>query len=386
MIRVTQIEKYEKKNGNTAYRFRVFVGIDKHGKQKYIRRAGFNRKKDALIELANIEENKDLITNRFIFSDVYKEWRIEYENTVRKVTFNRTIDLFRIHILPSLGSEYIDTLNLNKCQHILNRWSKSYVNFKVLKSYSQQVLDYAVKHNYISNNYMKETKLPKKKENIQLLNTSSNDELKQFYTKNELVTFLNIVEMNYDYMLFTAFRLLAFTGLRKSELHALRWTDVIDNQSIVINKSLTTIRKIQYIADTKSKTSNRIIDIDQKTIDILIKWKIIQQARYAKVNDNHLIFTRDIPLKRVKDVAFDADYLNRALRRITTSHQLDKITIHGFRHTHASLLFESGATIKEVQDRLGHANSEITLQIYTHVSTVQKRKTASALSEYIDSD
>ncbi|EUJ40796.1 site-specific integrase [Brochothrix campestris] len=187
-------------------------------------------------------------------------------------------------------------------------------------------------------------------------------------------------------MLFASFRLLAFTGLRKSELHALRWSDIIENQSIIVNKSLTTIKRIQYIADTKSKSSNRIIDIDQKTMDILNKWKLIQQARYAKVNDNHLIFTRDIPLKGVKDVAFDADYLNRALRKITTDHQLDKITIHGFRHTHASLLFESGATIKEVQDRLGHANSEITLQIYTHVSTDQKRKTASALSEYIDSD
>ncbi|SLN05707.1 hypothetical protein FM106_31545 [Brachybacterium faecium] len=42
------------------------------------------------------------------------------------------------------------------------------------------------------------------------------------------------------------------------------------------------------------------------------------------MNDNHLIFTRDIPLKRVKDVAFYADYLNRALRRITTDKQLDK--------------------------------------------------------------
>lgn len=92
------------------------------------------------------------------------------------------------------------------------------------------------------------------------------------------------------------------------------------------------------------------------------------------MNDNHLIFTRDIPLKRVKDVTFYDDYLNRALRRIANDNQLDKITIHGFRHTHSSLLFESGATIKEVQNSSGHANSEITLQIYAHLFTDQKRK------------
>lgn len=383
---MTKIEKYKKKNGQVAYKFRVFLGMDSNEKQKYIRRSGFITKKDALIELAKIEQNKELTTKRIKFLDTYKEWIVQYEHTVRKVTFNRTVDLFRIHILPTLGDEYLDILTLKSCQQTLNKWADEYVNFKILKSYSQQVIEYALKQDMITNNYMKEAKLPKKKENIQLLNTSSNNEPKQFYTKNELVIFLNIVEINYDYMLFTAFRLLAFTGLRKSELHALRWSDIIENQSIIINKSLTTIRRIQYIADTKSKSSNRIIDIDQKTINILAKWKIVQQARYAKVTDNHLIFTRDIPLKKVKDVAFDADYLNRALRKITTDHQLDKITIHGFRHTHASLLFESGATIKEVQDRLGHANSEITLQIYTHVSTDQKRKTASALSEYIDSD
>ncbi|WNF91004.1 tyrosine-type recombinase/integrase [Vagococcus fluvialis] len=383
---MTKIEKYKKKNGQVAYKFRIYIGLDSSGKQKYIRRSGFNTKKDALIELTKIEQNKELSTNRLKFLDVYKEWVSEYEHTVRTVTYNRTIDLFRIHILPVLGSEYLDTLSLKSCQQILNKWANQYVNFKILKSYSQRVLDYAVKQNIIAKNYMKEAVLPRKKESIQLLGSSSDRNVKKFYTKTELIHFLSIVEEHYDYMLFTAFRLLAFTGLRKSELHALKWSDIIDNQSIRINKSLTTIRRVQYIADTKSNASNRIIDLDQKTIDILSQWRVMQQARYARVTDNHLIFTRDIPLKRMKDIAFDADYLNRALHRITTDYQIEKITIHGFRHTHASLLFESGATIKEVQDRLGHANSEITLEIYTHVSTDLKRKTALRLSEYIDSE
>lgn len=383
---MTKIEKYKKKNGAVAYKFRIYIGVDSNGKQKYIRRSGFNTRKDALVELTKIEQNKELTTNRLKFSDVYKEWVSEYEHTVRTVTYNRTIDLFRIHILPILGSEYLDTLSLRSCQQILNKWSNQYVNFKVLKSYSQQVLDYAVKQNIIAKNYMKEATLPRKKENIQLLGASSKDISKKFYTKTELIHFLAIVEEHYDYMLFTAFRLLAFTGLRKSELHALRWSDIINNQSIIVNKSLTTIRRVQYIADTKSNSSNRVIDLDQKTIDILAQWKVIQQARYSRVTDNHLIFTRDIPLKKIKDVAFDADYLNRALHRITTDYQIEKITIHGFRHTHASLLFESGATIKEVQSRLGHAHSEVTLEIYTHVSTDLKRQTALRLSEYIDSE
>lgn len=108
MILLTKIEKYKKKNGQVAYRFRIYLGIDSIGKQKYIRRSGFSTKKDALVELvelAKLEQNKGLITDRMKFSDIYKKWTNEYEHTVRIVTYNRTVDLFRIHILPILGND-----------------------------------------------------------------------------------------------------------------------------------------------------------------------------------------------------------------------------------------------------------------------------------------
>ncbi|WP_239834494.1 tyrosine-type recombinase/integrase [Ligilactobacillus salivarius] len=47
---------------------------------------------------------------------------------------------------------------------------------------------------------------------------------------------------------------------------------------------------------------------------------------------------------------------------------LRKISLHGFRHTYTSLLFESGVNIKEIQKQLGHSKVEMTLNIYTHLS------------------
>ncbi|MGO4924157.1 tyrosine-type recombinase/integrase [Ligilactobacillus ruminis] len=58
--------------------------------------------------------------------------------------------------------------------------------------------------------------------------------------------------------------------------------------------------------------------------------------------------------------------------------------MHGFRHTHASLLFQAGATIKEVQTRLGHSSSKNTLDIYTHVTQSKKQEVAQKFANYID--
>ncbi|WP_245686894.1 tyrosine-type recombinase/integrase [Tenuibacillus multivorans] len=62
-------------------------------------------------------------------------------------------------------------------------------------------------------------------------------------------------------------------------------------------------------------------------------------------------------------------YFNDRLKIIFKNNpQLKQISVHGFRHTHASLLFESGAEVYEVQDRLGHEDVQTTFNIYTHVS------------------
>ncbi|HGW2895146.1 TPA: tyrosine-type recombinase/integrase [Enterococcus faecalis] len=387
---MAKIEKYIKKNGDKAYKFRIFLGLDYKGKQKYIKKSGFSTKKQALEKLAEIE-GKIESEQKYIqvsFHDMYKDWLIDYKDSVRLVTYNRTIDLFRIKILPFFGKKYVDEITTEYCQQILNRWAKEYYKYKALKGYTQQILDLAIKKNLIQKNPMKLCTMPKiNKSLLSVANTveltSSNTE--NYYDKNELNIFLNTVKQNYDFMWFTAFRLLAFTGMRKGELMALRWSD-IRSDSVIVNKSMTMIKRISYVSDTKNEKSNRVISIDPTTHSILMSWKEKQQTRYAEVKDNHLVFTRDIPLKKERDQPFDPDYLNRCMKTVAKENkEIREITIHGFRHTHCSLLFEAGATLKEVQDRLGHANSDITLKIYTHVTTEAKRETANKLALYLDS-
>lgn len=77
------------------------------------------------------------------------------------------------------------------------------------------------------------------------------------------------------------------------------------------------------------------------------------------------------------------DFINHNLKLIVKEHNLKYITPHGFRHTHCSLLFESGASLKEVQIRLGHTDIKTTMDIYAHVSKWQTEETASRFADFM---
>lgn len=60
------------------------------------------------------------------------------------------------------------------------------------------------------------------------------------------------------------------------------------------------------------------------------------------------------------------------------------IKVHGFRKTHATLLFEAGAQVKDVQDRLGHSSSKTTMDIYIQVSKNRQEETVQLFDSYMN--
>ena len=64
-------------------------------------------------------------------------------------------------------------------------------------------------------------------------------------------------------------------------------------------------------------------------------------------------------------------------------YKLPRITPHHFRHTHASLLLQTSAPVKEVTERLGHKDVKITLKIYSHVMPEEAEKTASKFANFV---
>lgn len=370
------IKKYQKKDGSTAYMFNAYLGLDPMtGKSKRTTRRGFRTQKEAKLALSRLELEID--TNGFskqnysTFKDVYELWYAQYINTVKPITASHTERMFRLHILPKFGDIKITKLSKLACQKAVNEWSESFSAFHLLKAITQKMLNYAVSQDILTNNPMQYVVMPKKNESIK-------EDKTQFLELSDLKDFLNTANETLTFHDYLMFRVLAFTGMRKGELYVLTWEDVdFTNKTIYIGKTLSVVNRQSTVTTPKTKSSIRTIGLDDITFKELSLWKKKQKQELLKygvrVKNNHqLIFHR-------KDNSLlNKNHINLMLKRKLKS----SLHPHSFRHTHASLLFESGATIKDVQKRLGHNNVTTTMDIYTHVTKTSERKSIDDLSKY----
>lgn len=79
-------------------------------------------------------------------------------------------------------------------------------------------------------------------------------------------------------------------------------------------------------------------------------------------------------------------YLRRIIKCVTKKHNLLHTTVHGFKHTHCFLLFETGIGMQNVKDQLGHSNIKTTMNIYTHVTKEARSETADLFSDFMESN
>ncbi|AQS53418.1 Tyrosine recombinase XerD [Jeotgalibaca dankookensis] len=75
---------------------------------------------------------------------------------------------------------------------------------------------------------------------------------------------------------------------------------------------------------------------------------------------------------------------NRRMKNVQKRNGLKEITVHGLRHTHCSILFSMGASIKDVQARLGHTDIHTTMNIYAHVTKEDKKDTANHFTKFME--
>ena len=379
------IKQYTKKtDGKKYYMFQLYLGKDEITKKdRYTTRRGFKTKKEAEIAQARLKteiaDNGLLNTDITTFKEIYELWYEGYQHTIKESTLLVNQHIFNL-ILDKLGDMQLKKITLPYCQKVINGYSKifSLAVLKKIKIYGSMIFDYAVKMKVIYNNPMKDVLLPKKEDDI------TSDDKDKYYSKEELRQFLKLVDNEQDIKLTAMFRVLAYTGIRKGELQALNWSDVdFTNNTININKTLAlnTAKKV-VVQTPKSKSSIRNISIDEQTSNILKRWKIKQKEIFLMIGTrfkkNQSCFTEE-----VTNSYLYLNFMNANLKRICKKNDFKLIKVHGFRHTHCSLLFESGFTIQEVQDRLGHSDLKTTMSIYAHVTEKQRDNMADKFAKFM---
>lgn len=379
------IKQYKLKNGEIRYEFQVYLGTDEAtGKQMRTTRRGFKTKKEAELALARIK--LQVASGEFrkeraeTFKEVYELWLLQYENTVEQSTFVKTVSLFDNHILPSIGEYKIEKITVDICQKAVNDWAKKLKNISKVKAYASRVFNFAVKRDFVQKNPFDLVELPRKR-NKQL--PDETDE-KNFYTREQLIEFLSCLEKETNVKAYVLFRLLAFSGMRKGEALALTWRDInFKTKEIRINKALSRGKNSKlYIKSTKTNEA-RTIKMDEKTMGVLRMWKKKQKEDYFKLGFNtskpsQLVFSNE------KNEFIQPSKTREWILYVQEKYNLKKVTTHGLRHTHCSLLFEAGATLKEVQDRLGHSDIKTTMNIYTHVTKKAQEQAIQKFSSYVN--
>lgn len=382
-IIMASYKQYTNSKG-TFWRVNGYLGIDERtGKQTNYNKRGFKTKNEAKhsYDTAKVQFKNEGIKKapqRMTFEVLYEEWLQTYVYDVESSTLKKTKQEFRIHILPIFGDMFIDKIQANDVQTALTTWQAKLKKFKQVFNNFKRVLAYAVRLRYIEENPCDFVTVPKKTKEVKK-NTLD------FYTKDQLHQ-LNVgLEKMTTRRWHAYFRLLAFTGIRRSEGLALTWSDInFNTNQLTINKAVKLGEQGKYIGNTKNKQSNRVISFDNNTAAVLKKWKMEQAKNligfgFNAMQPNQLVFSK------YKDNGLvDLSSPRNALAKICNRYDLPMINIHGFRHTHCSLLFEAGVPMKDVMERLGHSDIHTTMNIYTHVTENSKDKSAQLFSKYVN--
>lgn len=190
---------------------------------------------------------------------------------------------------------------------------------------------------------------------------------KNYLTPEQLSILLNHIKQHEDIAYYSLFLTIAYTGMRKGEALGLQWRNIdFTNHTITIERH----RGSNGVNSTKTKNSERTIKIDEVVLQQLKSYRTAVKALLLShgrklhddiTKDDSFIFISPNTIK-----PFASTGLNATFNRIVAAVGLPSTTIHGLRHTHATILMNNEIPVKAIAERLGNT-PEIIHTTYGHV-------------------
>ena len=347
------------------------------GDRKYQTKSGFLRKNQAeewaiSIEQTKFNESIGKATTKETFADYFERWFTTYklphveEQTINHYRYTHGIikGYFKELRLNLVTREYYQTF--------LNDFGKNHAiasSRKVAMEIRSCVRD-AVADGAIARDFTRR---------VVVTGHEATDESLKYLDGDDMHKLIDDLSATIDARRSSrAMALLAlYTGARFGEIAGLTWDNVDEeNGTIDIKRAWNTLDNDGF-KSTKNKQSVRNISVNQEVFDFL---RQLHRSQDSLDRDNpfNLVFLGQGITPPSSTAA--NNMLKRTLEHIGAKH----ITFHGLRHTHASYLIYKGLTLYYVSERLGHANFNVTLRVYSHMIHEMKDEQNKKLLSVLD--
>ncbi|SFJ41632.1 Phage integrase family protein [Ruminococcaceae bacterium D5] len=201
-----------------------------------------------------------------------------------------------------------------------------------------------------------------------------------FYTTSKVYTivYLTAEEANEVLRAFQGHRLqplvyiTLYYGLRRSEIIGIKWSSLdFQKMTLKIRDVIVKSRTIEEKSRTKTRASKATFDLLPEVRDILLEIKKQQQKFKSfygnQYHDKDYVFCWD------DGTPYRSDYITKAFQAQLKKSGLPKMKFHSLRHSCASVLYDKGWELKDIQEWLRHTKIETTGDIYVHISKNRKK-------------
>lgn len=382
-----------KRRKDGRYQMNVYIGVDEKGKRKYKCICGRTqaevKRKASEIKL-RIGKGIDVLNENMPFSELCERW-LQYKKPLLK---EKQYNSYKTNLkaFDALGSTAISKLVKSDFQIIINSYAEKNPHTgkptakKTLRDFrltARQVFDFAVENRILDYNPVAYVEIPK----------DAPKQERRALTEEEQRW---IIETPHRAQL--PAMLMMLSGLRLSEALALQWQDIdLEKSQIFVHQKLVMKGTPHIEQGGKSKNSIRTVNIPKILVDFLKKQGKHKQSDYLVLTANGRLFSDTAWRRLWESYLCDlnlkygdfSEYENRPKSKFDphgTPFVIEKFTAHYLRHTFATNLFFCGQDLLYVQQQLGHAKPETTLNIYTHLvqtNRIQKTEKIIDFNTYI---
>jgi integrase len=206
------------------------------------------------------------------------------------------------------------------------------------------------------------------------------------WTAEQLRAFLDYTS---DSQYLPAWIFLATSGCRRGECLGLRWSDVdLDEATAIIARQVTSLDHRVIVKELPKTKHAHLIRLDSGTVSMLKRLRADQAVTKLRLGpgyrDEGYVFCQfDGQPYHPERFSREFDRNQRYFNRNRHERQIPTITLHGLRHTWATLALSAGIDIKIVSERLNHSSTHITREIYTHVTPPMQSDAAERVAQLI---